>query len=475
LDTAQSELADTSTDTTNTHDIALTIPLPSTPTPSQLFTLPASVDVPPSSQVEPPAYESVPAITMPGRPDISQTQDAKPRLNYASQSQAVAISQQSSVSSSVIDSPTSALSRHHYQGRPLPTPPQELANSAYSVLFPHSPRPQPIAKVLPPPASSSSNTIQRQMSSPIPFTPRSPVWSNASNWRRDETPRTSLATIRPPSMQTPTQYRPTGSFIPEGTLIDFRDSVIVENDLPFSPAQLELPCSPTPSDLSRDDLLLSWETEAEDTQARRLASPRAGDSQSQLASMIPLAPSPPPPPPPPSVSPPVTQIGSPSLSELTDLDLLVSQITDQSATAGSDYDTLLMVSEFIGPASPTRMQPARQTDRQPRSPPSVQTTFSTSTTISTSGTFTSNLTSSKLQLHPIQVQRRRITKDGRVKLKLVLLGVGVDKCGICFTQFKDGDMAALGSSGCQHAFHGKCLNSWYTRSRTCPLCRQDAS
>lgn len=36
----------------------------------------------------------------------------------------------------------------------------------------------------------------------------------------------------------------------------------------------------------------------------------------------------------------------------------------------------------------------------------------------------------------IEIQRRRVMKDGRVKLKLSLMGVGVDKCGICLTQFK---------------------------------------
>ncbi|KAJ7170242.1 hypothetical protein C8R43DRAFT_875845, partial [Mycena crocata] len=70
----------------------------------------------------------------------------------------------------------------------------------------------------------------------------------------------------------------------------------------------------------------------------------------------------------------------------------------------------------------------------------------------------------------IEVQRRRTTKDGRVKLKLALLGTAVDRCGICMTQFKKAERARL-SDGCKHAFHDGCLARWVVRSRTCPLCR----
>ena len=51
----------------------------------------------------------------------------------------------------------------------------------------------------------------------------------------------------------------------------------------------------------------------------------------------------------------------------------------------------------------------------------------------------------------IEVERRRVTKDGRVKLKLTLLGVVVDKCGICLSQFKDEEPAALAPI-CQHSY-----------------------
>jgi hypothetical protein len=49
----------------------------------------------------------------------------------------------------------------------------------------------------------------------------------------------------------------------------------------------------------------------------------------------------------------------------------------------------------------------------------------------------------------IEVQRRRKLKDGRVKLKLRLMGVSVNICGICLMQFKDKEMGAL-TPKCQH-------------------------
>lgn len=62
-------------------------------------------------------------------------------------------------------------------------------------------------------------------------------------------------------------------------------------------------------------------------------------------------------------------------------------------------------------------------------------------------------------------------KDGRVKLKLVLMGTAVDRCGICLTQFKEGDCGAVGEK-CRHSCHEKCIVRWLARSWTCPLCRE---
>ena len=55
-----------------------------------------------------------------------------------------------------------------------------------------------------------------------------------------------------------------------------------------------------------------------------------------------------------------------------------------------------------------------------------------------------------LPVGKIEILRRRVLKDGRVKVKLSLLGVTVDKCSICLSQFKDDDWASL--TGCQHAY-----------------------
>ncbi|KAF9235535.1 hypothetical protein BU15DRAFT_51301, partial [Melanogaster broomeanus] len=71
----------------------------------------------------------------------------------------------------------------------------------------------------------------------------------------------------------------------------------------------------------------------------------------------------------------------------------------------------------------------------------------------------------------VELVRRRVTRDGRIKLKMSLFGVNVGKCTICMTQFRDGDRSILGAN-CNHAFHENCLQSWLARSQTCPLCRE---
>ncbi len=50
----------------------------------------------------------------------------------------------------------------------------------------------------------------------------------------------------------------------------------------------------------------------------------------------------------------------------------------------------------------------------------------------------------------VKLERRRVTKDGRVKLKLTLMEVVVDKCSICLSQFKEAEVACLGTR-CPHA------------------------
>lgn len=49
---------------------------------------------------------------------------------------------------------------------------------------------------------------------------------------------------------------------------------------------------------------------------------------------------------------------------------------------------------------------------------------------------------------PVELLSRRITKEGRAKLKLVIAGVRVEKCGICLTQFRPNEKGAFPE--CQH-------------------------
>ncbi|KAH8101083.1 hypothetical protein BXZ70DRAFT_107383 [Cristinia sonorae] len=108
-------------------------------------------------------------------------------------------------------------------------------------------------------------------------------------------------------------------------------------------------------------------------------------------------------------------------SNLTELDVLASRLED-GGRDGRHYEDLLLLSEFAGPARPA---------------------------ISISSPSPSASTAPFLGR--IETQRRRVLRDGRVKLKLALFGTVVDRCGICLSQFKDEELAAL--------------------SRTCPLCR----
>ncbi|TFK79766.1 hypothetical protein K466DRAFT_505043, partial [Polyporus arcularius HHB13444] len=70
----------------------------------------------------------------------------------------------------------------------------------------------------------------------------------------------------------------------------------------------------------------------------------------------------------------------------------------------------------------------------------------------------------------VEVKRRRVLKDGRVKLKLSLLGVPVDRCGACLSQFRKEERAAL-TPVCKHTFHEVCLRRWLRTARVCPICR----
>lgn len=159
--------------------------------------------------------------------------------------------------------------------------------------------------------------------------------------------------------------------------------------------------------------------------------------------------------------PPSTHLSSEvPFSQITDLDVLVSRMGEEEGRQdGSNYDALRLLSEFIGPATPR----SNSTAEVPLFPPS-------SSPMPDSAPGTRAPVPNVPLLGNVQVERRRTTKDGRVKLKLSLIDAPVDKCGICLTQFKSGDAAQLGST-CRHAFHVKCLVKWLARSKTCPMCR----
>ncbi|KAI0824956.1 hypothetical protein BC628DRAFT_1321524 [Trametes gibbosa] len=70
----------------------------------------------------------------------------------------------------------------------------------------------------------------------------------------------------------------------------------------------------------------------------------------------------------------------------------------------------------------------------------------------------------------VEVERRRVLRDGRVKLKLALLGVAVDRCGVCLSQFRRAERGAL-TPVCRHSFHEACLRRWLRTAGVCPICR----
>ena len=71
---------------------------------------------------------------------------------------------------------------------------------------------------------------------------------------------------------------------------------------------------------------------------------------------------------------------------------------------------------------------------------------------------------------PITVESRRLTKEGKTKLKLSLLGVRVTKCPICITQFREDEMGVI-LPGCGHLGHEACVRRWFREDDRCFVCR----
>lgn len=71
----------------------------------------------------------------------------------------------------------------------------------------------------------------------------------------------------------------------------------------------------------------------------------------------------------------------------------------------------------------------------------------------------------------ITIDSRRTTPQGKVKLKLSLLGVRVGKCPICLSQFRGGEKGVL-TPTCVHAAHQSCALRWFREDRRCFVCRE---
>ncbi|KDN51965.1 hypothetical protein K437DRAFT_221375 [Tilletiaria anomala UBC 951] len=118
----------------------------------------------------------------------------------------------------------------------------------------------------------------------------------------------------------------------------------------------------------------------------------------------------------------------------TDLDVLASRLEQD----GDHYEALAALGEFLGPAVETR---------------------ATAEEIA------------ELPVAKVELVSRRRTKDGKIKQKLSVTGLRVDRCTICQMQFRPDQMACI--FPCLHIFHDSCASRLLKTVRTCPHCRRD--
>ncbi|KAL8292647.1 hypothetical protein RQP46_001259 [Phenoliferia psychrophenolica] len=137
---------------------------------------------------------------------------------------------------------------------------------------------------------------------------------------------------------------------------------------------------------------------------------------------------------------PTTQHGAAGTDEYvyTDLDLLLARLEEAEGT-GTNYDDLLLVGEMLG---------------------QVQSAGCTTDEIE------------QLPFAPVELVRRRVDKQGRVKQKLAVVGVRCIDCNVCLARFREGDLA-VALPKCLHCFHAACIQSWLRRNRNCPICREE--
>jgi hypothetical protein len=77
-----------------------------------------------------------------------------------------------------------------------------------------------------------------------------------------------------------------------------------------------------------------------------------------------------------------------------------------------------------------------------------------------------------------QMKKRQLAPDGTVELLVVsspttCVHDDVDmECGICLEWIELGFMT---KTSCNHMFHHACIQQWYKRQHSCPMCRRDIS
>ncbi|KAI5476734.1 hypothetical protein MNV49_007324 [Pseudohyphozyma bogoriensis] len=77
-----------------------------------------------------------------------------------------------------------------------------------------------------------------------------------------------------------------------------------------------------------------------------------------------------------------------------------------------------------------------------------------------------------LPFAPVNLDRRRIDKQGRVKQKLSVVGVRCIDCTICLARLKVNELA-VALPKCLHVSHAKCAQTWLRQNRQCPVCREE--
>ncbi|BGP07697.1 hypothetical protein JCM10049v2_003537 [Rhodotorula toruloides] len=141
----------------------------------------------------------------------------------------------------------------------------------------------------------------------------------------------------------------------------------------------------------------------------------------------------------------------PEFSMYTDLDLLLARLEAQengspaagttegaateAAQGGENYDDFLLLSDVLGQAVPAGASPAEL---------------------------------ESLTVARVECERRRVTKSGKVKSKLSVVGVRCVDCAICLARFKVDQFAVVLPD-----FHENCIRSWFRLSRVCPVCRAE--